>query len=73
MQELLINIGAILLICSPTAAVIAFGIKKGYYTRAFEYPAYPDKAELDRREYQTMLRHRRRAKLEKQFASTGKR
>lgn len=72
MQDFLIKAGIILLICSPTAAIIAFGIYSSAYARADEHPNYPDKRELDRREYETMLRHRRRAKLEKQFSTSPK-
>lgn len=70
MEDLLIKTGLIILICSPTASIIAFGICNGVYARTDKHPKYPDKRELDRREYETMLRHRRRAKLEKQFSTS---
>lgn len=72
MQDLLLNAGIIFLVCSPTAALVAFGIYTGAYTRVNERPKYPDKRELDRREYETMLRHRQRAKLKKQFSAWHK-
>ena len=73
MEDFLIKTGIILLICSPTAAIIAFGIYSGVYARIDERLEYPDEKELERREYETMLRHRRRARLEKQFSITYQR
>jgi hypothetical protein len=67
MQEFFTHAGVVLLICSPLAAVIAFGIYKNDFSRGAEGTKYPDERELNRREYETMLRHRRRAKLERQF------
>lgn len=37
-------------------------------TLGSQWPPLPDAKELERREYNTMLRHRRRAKLEKEWA-----
>jgi hypothetical protein len=35
---------------------------------ASQWPPVPDAEELERREYDTMLRHRRRAKLEREWS-----
>ncbi len=63
MQDFLIKTGIILLMCLPTFVIIAFGIYTGAYSYANEHPKFLDEKELNRRDYQTMLRHRRRAKL----------
>lgn len=34
-----------------------------------QWPPMPDAEELERREYHTMLRHRRRAKIEREWAA----
>lgn len=67
MQEFFTHAGVVLLICSPLAAIIAFGIYKNDFSQVVEGTKYPDERELNRREYETMLRHRRRARLERQF------
>jgi hypothetical protein len=71
MQDFLIKTGIMLLICLPTVVIIAFGIYTGAYSCANEHPTFLDEKELNRREYQTMLRHRRRAKLATHFRKLG--
>jgi hypothetical protein len=61
MREFLIHAGVMLLICFPLAASIAFGVYKRDFSQAAESTKSPDERELNRREYQTTLRHRRRA------------
>lgn len=67
MQEFLINAAIILAICSPTAAVIAYSVYKGDFSRAGGLSSAPDELELRRRENETILRHERRAAYERHF------
>lgn len=70
MHEFFIQAGIIVALCSPTAAIIAYSVYKGDFSGARGGSVLIDERELDRREYETMLRHRRRAKLERQFAKS---
>lgn len=65
MQEILINAATILAICSPTAAVIAYSVYKGDFSKVGERPSAPDELELRRRKNETMVRHERRAAHER--------
>lgn len=61
MQEFLIQAGTILVICSPTAAIIALSIHNGDFFQQREANPLPDELEIRRRDNETMLRHERRA------------
>ncbi len=65
MQDFLIDLAAVIIICSPMVAVIAFGIYKGDFSRVSKPSLPPDELELRRRANETMLRHERRASYER--------
>ena len=67
MQDFLIDLAAVIIICSPMVAIIAFGIYKGDFSRVSEPPPPPDELELRRRANETMLRHERRALYERSY------
>lgn len=66
MQKFFFYVSTFLVICFPTAIVI-FAVWKGHSQHDKGCSKHPNEHELERRKYETMLRHRRRAKLEKQF------
>ena len=67
MQDFLIDLAAIIIICSPIVAIIAFGIYKGDFSRVNQPTSPPDELELRRRANETMLRHERRALYERSY------
>ena len=67
MQDFLIDLAAVIIICSPMAVIIAFGIYKGDFSRVSEPLPPPDELELRRRANETMLRHERRALYERSY------
>ena len=65
MQDFLVDLAAVIIICSPIVAIIAFGIYKGDFSRVSEPPSPPSELELRERANQTMLRHERRELYER--------
>lgn len=67
MQDFIIDLAAVIIICSPMVAIIAFGIYKGDYSRGREPSSLPDELELRRRANETLLRHERRALYDRSY------
>jgi hypothetical protein len=67
MYEFFISVGTVFIVCSPAALMIILCAYPGSQLQGSSEPPHGNKREQDRREYETMLRHRRRAKLEKQL------
>ena len=53
MQDFIIDFAAVIIICSPMVAIVAFGIYKGDYSRGSEPSSLPDELELQRRANET--------------------
>jgi len=66
MEELFTYVGVFLVICVPVAIVL-FTVWKGQSLHENACAPNLNEQERERREYETMLRHRRRARLDKQF------
>lgn len=71
MHTFLANTAIVLLICTPATLGLGLGIYIKNLPKARGQPTGVSKRELDRREYDTMLRHRRRTKIEEQFRNTS--